>query len=266
MSEEHSVTPPVTVAKRYRKQTSQSGIDDFVCIAEQSSPDEVQVVAVTTSVGSSIVGTPGINLLAPEPAPELPAAQSDSQLVSTPGPACTPLQILDEIQESTVAGQTEHALGSPAQPGSVSSQEFLSATEPFSVVLGDEPVHALHSLPQSAAISAESGLGASPVQDGGSLSQDTLVQTRSSLPCKRTAWDVGRSAYRATSKACHTLPGPCALPSKPVHVLRNTASVRTGLPRSRPVLSHPREGPMPPILHYRKCNLHLALWRKPLLL
>ena len=43
-SEEHSVTPPISVAKRYRKQTSQSGLDDFVCVAEQSGLDEVQVV------------------------------------------------------------------------------------------------------------------------------------------------------------------------------------------------------------------------------
>ena len=113
------------MAKRYRKQTSQSGLDGFVCVAEQSGLDEVQVVSASDSAGSSIVETPGLALLSPTPTPSLPAAQSDSQLVSTPVPACTPLQILDEFQESRGEDQTEHVLGSPAKPGSVSSQEFL---------------------------------------------------------------------------------------------------------------------------------------------
>ena len=237
MSDEPSIVPPITVAKRYCKQASQSGLDDFVCVAEQSSLDEVQVVSAVDSAGSSTVAPSESVLLSPTPTPGIPAAQSDSQLASTPVPACTPLQILDEFQEPTVGDQAEHVLGSPAKPGSVSSQEFLSATEPFSVILGDEPVHALHSLLQPAAISADSVISTSGAKAGGACSQDALVQTRSSLPCKRTAWDIGRSSSKATSKACHSVLGSCALPSKPVHVLRNTASAQPGLPRPRPVPS-----------------------------
>ena len=215
--------------------------------------------SASDSARSSIAETPGLALLSPTPTPGLPAAQSDSRLVATPVPACTPLQILDEFQESTGEDQTEHVLGSPAKPGSVSSQEFLSATEPFSVILGDEPVHALHSLIQPAAISADSDSGASIAQAGGSFLQSTLVQTRSSLPCKRTAWDIGRSSSRAASNACHNLLGSCALPSKPVHVLRNAASVRPGLPRSRPVPSKRGAYAAYPSL----MKVHLDLWRKP---
>ena len=229
--------PLITVAKHCRQQVSQSGLDDFVCIAEQSDLDEVQVVLAVDSAGSSTDAPSELVLLSATPTPGIPAAQSDSQLVSTPVPACTPLQILDEFQEPTVGDQAERMLESPAKPGSVSSQEFLSATEPFSVVLGDGPVRALHSLLQPAAISANSVTGTSSAKAGGACSQDSLAQTRSSLPCKRTAWDIGRSSSRATSKACHSILGSCALPPKPVHVLRNTASAQLGLPRPRPVPS-----------------------------
>ena len=235
-SDDTSVVPQITVAKRYRKQASQSGLDDFVCIAEQSGLADDQVISAVVSAGASTIETSESALLASTPTPGIPVAQSDSQLFSTPVPACTPLQLLDDAQESTVEDH-EHALGSPAKPGSVSSQEFLSATEPFSAILGDEPVHALHSLPQPAAISAGSVCGTSSAQAEGAFSHNALVQTRSSLPCKRTAWDIGRSSSRATSKACHSLLGSSALPSKPVHVLRNTASPQPGWPRPRPVPS-----------------------------
>ena len=235
-SDDTSVVPQITVAKRYWKQASQSGLDDFVCIAEQSGLADDQVISAVVSAGASTIETSESALLASTPTPGIPVAQSDSQLFSTPVPACTPLQLLDDVQESTVEDH-EHALGSPAKPGSVSSQEFLSATEPFSVILGDEPVHALHSLPQPAAISADSVCGTSSAQAEGAISHNALVQTRSSLPCKRTAWDIGRSSSRATSKACHSLLGSSALPSKPVHVLRSTASPQPGWPRPRPVPS-----------------------------
>ena len=235
-SDDTSVVPQITVAKRYRKQASQSGLDDFVCIAEQSGLADDQVISAVVSAGASTIETSESALLASTPTPGIPVAQSDSQLFSTPVPACTPLQLLEDVQASTVEDH-EHALGSPAQPGSLSSQEFLSATEPFSVILGDEPVHALHSLPQPAAISADSVCGTSSAQAEGAFSHNALVQTRSSLPCKRTAWDIGRSSSRATSKACHSLLGSSALPSKPVHVLRNTASPQPGRSRPRPVPS-----------------------------
>ena len=64
MSEDASPIPPITVAKRYRRQALQSGPDDFVCVAEQSSLDDIQVVSALVSA-----------------APSIPAAQSDSQVV-----------------------------------------------------------------------------------------------------------------------------------------------------------------------------------------
>ena len=237
MSDEPSIAPPITVAKRYRKQASQSGLDDFVCIAEQSSLEEVQVVPAVDSAGSSTVESSDPVLFSSASTSGIPAAQPDSQLVSTPVPSCTPLQFLDDFQEFAIEDPAAHVLGSPVKPGSVSSQEFLSATEPFSVILENEPMHELYSRPQPAAVAVDSVLGASNAQAGGTFSQNALVQTRSSLPCKRTAWDTGRSSSRATSKACHNMLGTFALPSNPIHVLRNTASVRPGLPRSRPVPS-----------------------------
>ena len=76
MSDEPSIVPPITVAKRCRKQASQSGLDDFVCIAEQSSLDEVQVVSAVDSAGSSTVAPFESVLLSPTPTPGIPAAQS----------------------------------------------------------------------------------------------------------------------------------------------------------------------------------------------
>ena len=56
MSDEIPSVPPVTVAKRYRKQTSQTGSDDFVCVAEQSGLEEVQASpALDPAVASSDV-------------------------------------------------------------------------------------------------------------------------------------------------------------------------------------------------------------------
>ena len=237
MSDEPSIAPPITVAKRYRKQASPSGLDDFVCIAEQSSLDEVQVLPAGASAGSSNGDSSDPFLCSSASTSGIPAAQTDSQVVATPGTACAPLQSLDDFQAFTIGDAAEQVLGSPVKPGSVSSQELLSPTEPFSVILEPEPTHDLHSRPQPAAFTVGSVLGASDAQAGGALSYDAVAQTRSSLPCKRTAWDTGRSSSRATSKACQNMLGTFALPSKPVHVLRNTASVRPGLPRSRPVPS-----------------------------
>ena len=119
MSEEASPITPITVAKRYRRQALQSGPDDFVGIVEQSGLDDSQVVSASDSA-----------------APSIPAAQSDSQVVSTPAPACTPLQILAGDVEPTAGDQDAHRSESPAKPGSISSQEFLSATERFQLFLG----------------------------------------------------------------------------------------------------------------------------------
>ena len=191
----------------------------------------------------------------------IPAAQTDSQVVATPGIACTPLQSLDDFQAFTIDDAAEQVLGLPVKLGSVSSQEFLSATEPFSVILEHEPMHDLHSRPQPAAFTVGSVLGASDAQAGGALSHDAVAQTRSSLPCKRTAWNTGRSSSRAPVKLVKTCWGH-------LHCLRSLYMYFVilhlfGLAYCDRDQYHLREGPTRSTLHYRVRALHLALWRKP---
>ena len=94
MFDEIPAVPPVTVAKRYRKQTSQPGSDDFVCIAEQSGLEDVQA---SPESGPAVASgnEPSDLVLGPLlPPPSFTAAQSDSQVFATPAPAGSPLQIL----------------------------------------------------------------------------------------------------------------------------------------------------------------------------
>ena len=108
MSDETPAVLPVTVAKRYRKQTSQTGSDDFVCIVEQSGLEEVQTSpALGPAVASS--DEPSDLLLGPVlPPSSFTAAQSDSQVVATPAPACSPLQILDGDGDLTLEAGDAH--------------------------------------------------------------------------------------------------------------------------------------------------------------
>ena len=216
MFDETPAVPLVTVAKRYRKQTSQTGSDDFVCIAEQSGLAEVQA---SPELGPAVASSdePSDLVLGPLlPPPSFTAAQSGSQVVATPAPACSPLQILDGDGDLTLETGDAHIQVSPTKPGSTSSQDFLSATEPFSVILDDEPPLQLHALQHSAATPMDAAFGTSGVRTGRTALQDTLVQTVSSMPCKRTAWDLGRSSFRAVSKARHGMLSSCTLPTKPV--------------------------------------------------
>ena len=219
MSEETSM-PPITVAKRYRRQPLHSGAEDSTGSTEQSVVGDIPLLSASA--------------IAPHSAP---AAQSDSQVVSTPAPACSPLQSLDDLLEPIAADAADDKPDSPTKPGSTASQEFLSATEPFSVVLGDETFSVVHSLGRMSAGSSNSVPLAPMVQAGSAHLIDAFVQTLSSLPCKRTAWDLGRSSSRPVSKARHGLPAGGVPSPKPVHVLRNTTRTHPGLPRPRPVPS-----------------------------
>ena len=240
MFDETPAVPLVTVAKRYRKQTSQTGSDDFVCIAEQSGLEDVQA---SPESGPAVASgnEPSDLVLGPLlPPPSFTAVQSDSQVFATPAPAGSPLQILVGEGDLALEAGDAHIQVSPTKPGSTSSPDFLSATEPFSVILDDEPPLQLHSLQHSAAAPMDAAFGTSGVKTGRTALQDTLAQTVSSMPSKRTAWDLGCSSFRAVSKARHgmlSLLSSCALPPKPVHVLRNTASAPVCLPRMRPVPS-----------------------------
>ena len=234
MSEEASPITPITVAKRYRRQALQSGPDDFVGIVEQSGLDDSQLVSASDSAS-----------------PSIPAAQSDSQVVSTPAPACTPLQILAGDVELTAGDHDEHRSESPAKPGSVSSQEFLSATEPFSVILGDEPVSIVHSLGQPSDISADPVPVAPTMKAGQASLSTTLVQTLSSMSCKRTAWDLGRSSSRAVSKARRGIP-EYGVPPPKLHLL-----ILTYLDQD---LFHLREELMLHTPPYTVGHLNLVLW------
>ena len=185
----------------------------------------------------SVVGDiPLLSALETAP-PSVPAAQSDSQVVSTPAPACSPLQSLDDVVETIAADADDDKPDSPTKPGSTASQEFLSATEPFSVVLGDETFSVVHSPGRMSAGSSDSVPLAPMVQAGSAYLTNAFVQTLSSLPCKRTAWDLGRSSSRAVSKARHGLPAGGVPSPTPVHVLRNITCTYPGLPRPRPVPS-----------------------------
>ena len=219
MSDETSIAP-ITVAKRYRRQPLHSGAEDIACAMDQSVVGDILLLSALDS--------------AP---PSVPAAQSDSQVVSTPAPACSPLQILDGVVETTAADADEEKLDSPTKPGSIASQEFSSATEPFSVVLGDETISVVHSPGRISAGSSDPVPLAPMMEAGSAYLASALVQTLSSMPCKRTAWDLGRSSSRAVSKARHGLPAVGVPPPKPVHVLRNTTCAYPGLPRPRPVPS-----------------------------
>ena len=94
ISDEASIAP-ITVAKRYRRQPLQSGAEDIACALEQSVVEDNPLMSALDS--------------AP---PSVPAAQSDSQVVSTPAPACSPLQILDGVAETTDADADEQKLDS----------------------------------------------------------------------------------------------------------------------------------------------------------
>ena len=219
MSDETSIAP-ITVAKRYRKQPLHSGAEDSAGSTEQSVVGDIPLLSALET--------------AP---PSVPAAQSDSQVVSTPAPACSPLQSLDAVVEAIAADADDDKPDSPTKPGSTASQEFLSATEPFSVVLGDETFSVVHSPGRMSAGSSDSVPLAPMVQAGSAYLTNAFAQTLSSLPCKRTAWDLGRSSSRAVSKARHGLPAGGVPSPKPVHVLRNTTCTYPGLPRPRPVPS-----------------------------